>query len=68
MLAKFLYVMFFPLFRLCGDLGVNPLFTTLQLAAPTDCRGIGRVLSTQFVKAADETFIQPNYSKVAVEF
>ncbi len=70
------YFLFFALLWVWGRFDKNPPFTTQQLAAlsakdafeVTDWPGIFGVTRTPFVKAIDETFNHPVYSRVALEF
>lgn len=70
------YSLFFALIWIWGLFDKNPPFTTQQLAALStkdefeviDWPGIFGVPYTPFVKAIDETFQDPRYSKVVLEF
>ena len=70
------YSLFYVLIWIWGLFDKNPPFTTQQLAALStkdefeviDWPGIFGVPYTPFVKAIDETFKDPRYSKVVLEF
>jgi nucleoside-diphosphate-sugar epimerase len=70
------YVLFFVLLWIWGLFDKNPPFTTQQLAALSakdefeviDWPGIFGVRCTPFKKAVDETFNDPRYSNVILEF
>ncbi len=76
LLVKLPYYLFFFLLWVWGLFDKNPPFTTQQLTAlssedefeVTDWPSIFGVPYTPFTKAIDETFNDPNYSKVALEF
>lgn len=75
-IVKIPYGLFYGLIWLWGLFDKNPPFTTQQLAAlsardafeVTDWPGIFKVPCTPFAKALDETFNDPKYSKVILEF
>lgn len=70
------YALFYALLWTWGLFDKNPPFTTQQLAALSakdefeviDWPGIFGVRSTPFQQAVDETFRDPRYSQVALEF
>lgn len=70
------YGLFYALLRIWALFDRNPPFTTQQLAALVgkdefeviDWPGIFGVRYTPFAKAIDETFNDPRYSKVVLEF
>jgi nucleoside-diphosphate-sugar epimerase len=70
------YGLFYALLWIWGIFDKNPPFTTQQLAAlgakdefeVIDWPGIFGVTWTPFAKAIDETFTDPTYSKVVLEF
>ena len=70
------YGLFYSLLWIWGLFDKNPPFTTQQLAALSakdefeviDWPGIFGVACTPFAKAIDETFNDPAYSKVVLEF
>jgi nucleoside-diphosphate-sugar epimerase len=76
MIAKIPYHLFYALIWLWGQFDKNPPFTTQQLAALSakdafeviDWPGKFGVPCTPFAKAIDETFNDPKYSKVILEF
>ncbi|WP_454692327.1 NAD-dependent epimerase/dehydratase family protein [Achromobacter aloeverae] len=75
-IVKIPYGLFYMLLKIWGTFDSNPPFTTQQLAALVakdefeviDWPGIFGVKSTPFAKAVDETFNDPRYSKVELEF
>lgn len=75
-IAKIPYAFFYVLLWVWGLFDKNPPFTTQQLAAlgakdefeVIDWPGIFGVPYTPFDKAIDETFNDPSYSKVVLEF
>lgn len=75
-IVKIPYKLFYGLIWLWGKFDSNPPFTTQQLAAlvardsfeVTDWPGLFGVRSTPFAQAIDETFNDPKYSKVILEF
>lgn len=70
------YSLFYAMLWLWGKFDDNPPFTTQQLAALVakdefeviDWPGIFGVKATPFAKAIDETFNDPRYSSVVLEF
>jgi nucleoside-diphosphate-sugar epimerase len=76
LIAKIPYSLFYGLLWIWGLFDKNPPFTTQQLAAlgakdefeVIDWPGIFGVPYTPFAKAVDETFNDPTYSKVVMEF
>jgi nucleoside-diphosphate-sugar epimerase len=76
LITKIPYSLFYSLLWIWGLLDKNPPFTTQQLAALSakdefeviDWPGIFGVPYTPFAKAIDETFNDPTYSKVILEF
>ena len=76
MITKIPYGLFYSLIWVWGLFDKNPPFTTQQLAALSakdafeviDWPGIFAVPCTPFAKAIDETFNDPTYSKVILEF
>ncbi|WP_449101561.1 NAD-dependent epimerase/dehydratase family protein [Pseudomonas veronii] len=70
------YPVFYTLIWIWGQFDKNPPFTTQQLAALSakdefeviDWPGIFGVPCTPFAKAVDETFNDPTYGKVVLEF
>lgn len=70
------YALFFALLWLWGRFDKNPPFTTQQLAAltandafeVTDWPGMFHVTATPFSQAIDETFNDPRYSNIVLEF
>jgi nucleoside-diphosphate-sugar epimerase len=70
------YTVFYTLIWIWGQFDKNPPFTTQQLAALStkdefeviDWPGIFGVPYTSFSKAIDETFNDPTYSKLVLEF
>jgi nucleoside-diphosphate-sugar epimerase len=76
LVAKIPYSLFYGLLWIWGLFDKNPPFTTQQLAAlgakdefeVIDWPGIFGVPYTPFAKAIDETFNDPTYSKVVMEF
>ena len=75
-IVKIPYHLFYALIWLWGRFDKNPPFTTQQLSAliakdefeVIDWPSIFDVPCTSFAKAIDETFNDPTYSKVALEF
>lgn len=75
-IVKIPYGLFYSLLWVWGKFDSNPPFTTQQLAAlvardefeVTDWPGMFKVTSTPFATAIDETFNDPTYSKVVLEF
>ncbi len=75
-IAKIPYSVFYALLWIWGLFDKNPPFTTQQLAAlgakdefeVIDWPGIFGVPYTPFAKAIDETFNDPTYGKVVLEF
>jgi nucleoside-diphosphate-sugar epimerase len=75
-IVKIPYGLFYALLRIWALFDRNPPFTTQQLAALVgkdefeviDWPGIFGVRYTPFAKAVDETFNDPRYSKVVLEF
>jgi nucleoside-diphosphate-sugar epimerase len=75
-IVKVPYGLFFALLWIWGLFDKNPPFTTQQLAALTakdefeviDWPGIFGVPYTPFAKAIDETFNDPRFGKVVLEF
>lgn len=75
-IVKIPYQLFYGLIWLWGKFDSNPPFTTQQLAAlvardsfeVTDWPGLFGVQSTPFAVAIDETFNDPKYSQVILEF
>ncbi|ALM85287.1 NAD(P)-dependent oxidoreductase [Bordetella sp. N] len=75
-IVKIPYGLFYMLLKVWGVFDSNPPFTTQQLEALVakdefeviDWPGIFGVESTPFAKAVDETFNDPRYSKVELEF
>lgn len=75
-IAKIPYSLFYSLLWVWALFDKNPPFTTQQLAAlgakdefeVIDWPGIFGVPCTPFAKAIDETFNDPTYSKVVLEF
>lgn len=75
-IARIPYGLFYVLLWVWGLFDRNPPFTTQQLAALSakdefeviDWPGIFGVPYTPFAKAIDETFNDPRYSKVVLEF
>ncbi len=76
LIAKIPYHLFYALIWLWARFDKNPPFTTQQLAALSakdafeviDWPGLFGVPCTPFAKAIDETFNDPKYSKVILEF
>jgi nucleoside-diphosphate-sugar epimerase len=76
LIAKIPYSLFYSLLWVWALFDKNPPFTTQQLAAlgakdefeVIDWPGIFGVPYTPFAKAIDETFNDPTYSKVVLEF
>ena len=76
LIVKIPYHLFYALIWLWGRFDKNPPFTTQQLSAliakdefeVIDWPSIFDVPCTSFAKAIDETFNDPTYSKVALEF
>jgi nucleoside-diphosphate-sugar epimerase len=76
LIAKIPYSLFYALLWVWALFDKNPPFTTQQLAALStkdefeviDWPGIFGVPYTPFAKAIDETFNDPTYSKVVLEF
>ena len=76
LITKIPYGLFYALLWIWGLFDKNPPFTTQQLAALStkdefeviDWPGIFGVPYTPFAKAIDETFNDPTYSKVVLEF
>lgn len=76
LIMKIPYGLFYALIWTWGIFDKNPPFTTQQLAALStkdefeviDWPGIFGVPYTPFAKAIDETFNNPTYSKVVLEF
>ena len=76
LIARIPYGLFYSLLWVWGLFDGNPPFTTQQLAALVakdefeviDWPGIFGVSCTPFAKAIDETFNDPTYSKVILEF
>lgn len=76
LIAKIPYSLFYSLLWVWALFDKNPPFTTQQLAALStkdefeviDWPGIFGVPYTPFAKAIDETFNDPTYSKVVLEF
>lgn len=76
LITKIPYGLFYLLLWIWGLFDKNPPFTTQQLAAlggedvfeVIDWPGIFGVPCTPFAKAIDETFNDPTYSKVILEF
>lgn len=76
LIIKIPYSLFYSLIWVWGLFDKNPPFTTQQLAALStkdefeviDWPGIFGVPYTPFAKAIDETFNDPAYSKVVLEF
>lgn len=76
LIARIPYGLFYALLWVWGLFDKNPPFTTQQLAALSakdefeviDWPGIFGVPYTPFAKAVDETFNDPRYSKVVLEF
>jgi nucleoside-diphosphate-sugar epimerase len=76
LITKIPYGLFYSLLCVWGFFDKNPPFTTQQLAALSakdefeviDWPGIFGVPYTPFAKAIDETFNDPTYSKVILEF
>jgi nucleoside-diphosphate-sugar epimerase len=75
-IVKIPYPVFYALLWVWGLFDRNPPFTTQQLAAlrardefeVIDWPGIFGVRATPFVQAVDETFNDPRYSRVVLEF
>lgn len=75
-IVKIPYSLFYGLLWVWSQFDSNPPFTTQQLAAlvardefeVTDWPGMFKVTSTPFATAIDETFNDPTYSKVVLEF
>ena len=75
-IVKIPYTMFYALLWIWSLFDRNPPFTTQQLSALVahdefeviDWPNIFNVTSTPFAKAIDETFNDPTYSKVRLEF
>ncbi|CAM3365284.1 Sterol-4-alpha-carboxylate 3-dehydrogenase,decarboxylating [Bordetella sputigena] len=75
-IVKIPYGLFYALLKVWGTLDRNPPFTTQQLEALVakdefeviDWPGIFGVPSTPFSKAIDETFNDPRYSHIELEF
>jgi nucleoside-diphosphate-sugar epimerase len=75
-IVKIPYSAFYALLWVWGKFDSNPPFTTQQLAALVardsfeviDWPGMFKVPVTPFAKAIDETFNDPKYSNVALEF
>jgi nucleoside-diphosphate-sugar epimerase len=75
-IVKIPYSLFYALLWVWGKFDSNPPFTTQQLAAlvardefeVTDWPGMFKVKSTPFATAIDETFNDPTYSQVVLEF
>ncbi len=75
-IVKIPYSLFYALLRIWSVFDRNPPFTTQQLKALSakdafeviDWPGIFGVPSTSFAKAVDETFNDPKYGKVVLEF
>lgn len=75
-IVKIPYSLFYALLWVWGKFDKNPPFTTQQLAALVardsfeviDWPGMFKVQSTPFAKAIDETFNDPKYSNVVLEF
>ncbi|WP_371850721.1 NAD-dependent epimerase/dehydratase family protein [Pseudoduganella violaceinigra] len=75
-IARIPYRLFYALIWLWGRFDKNPPFTTQQLTAlsardafeVTDWPGMFGVPCTPFAKAIDETFNDPQYSKIVLEF
>jgi nucleoside-diphosphate-sugar epimerase len=75
-IVKIPYGLFYSLLWVWGKFDSNPPFTTQQLAAlvardefeVTDWPGMFKVQSTPFATAIDETFNDPTYSQVVLEF
>lgn len=75
-IVKIPYSLFYALLWVWGKFDGNPPFTTQQLAALVardefeviDWPGMFKVKSTSFAMAIDETFNDPTYSKVVLEF
>jgi hypothetical protein len=75
-IVKIPYSLFYALLWVWGKFDSNPPFTTQQLAALVardsfeviDWPGMFKVQSTPFAKAIDETFNDPKYSNVVLEF
>lgn len=75
-IVKVPYSLFYALLWFWGKFDDNPPFTTQQLAALVakdefeviDWPGIFGVKATPFAKAVDETFNDPRYSSVVLEF
>lgn len=76
LIVKIPYRLFYSLLWMWALFDKNPPFTTQQLAALVakdefeviDWPGIFNVPYTPFAKAIDETFSEPTYSKVVLEF
>jgi hypothetical protein len=76
MILRIPYSLFYALLWVWGLFDKNPPFTTQQLAAliardefeVIDWPGIFGVSSTPFAEAIDETFNDPTYSNVVLEF
>jgi nucleoside-diphosphate-sugar epimerase len=76
LIIKIPYGLFYSLIWIWGLFDQNPPFTTQQLSALSakdefeviDWPGIFGVAYTPFAKAIDETFNDPTYSKVILEF
>ena len=76
LILKIPYGLFFSLLWMWGLFDKNPPFTTQQLAALTakdefeviDWPSIFGVRSTPFEEAIDETFNDPRYSKIVLDF
>jgi nucleoside-diphosphate-sugar epimerase len=76
LIIKIPYTLFYVLIWIWGRFDKKPPFTTQQLAAlitkdefeVIDWPGIFGVTSTPFAQAIDETFNNPTYSKVVLEF
>ena len=75
-IVKIPYGLFYALLWVWGKFDGNPPFTTQQLAALVardsfeviDWPGMFKVRSTPFAQAIDETFNDPKYSNVVLEF
>jgi len=75
-IVKIPYGAFYALLWVWGKFDSNPPFTTQQLAAlvardsfeVVDWPGMFKVRSTPFAQAIDETFNDPKYSNVVLEF
>lgn len=76
LIAKIPYSLFYALLWIWGCFDKNPPFTTQQLVALVakdefeviDWPSIFNISRTPFSKAIDETFNDPHYSKVTLEF